>query len=217
MSSTAGGTGALIGRLTAELRPVRRLARPGWRAASWLGFVVLAGVVLAVRADLGAVAARVVAYPDMWLSVAGSVLTAVAAAVAVLMLALPDRDGRWALLPLPPFALWLGASGVGCLRQDAIALLHGASLAAAGSACLPFILTSSALLAVPLGALIWRARPLRIGLVALIGGLALSAASASLLWLSHPFDASLADLVVHMAAVGLVVICCRIAALFLPE
>ena len=217
MSGAADMTGALIGRLTAELRPVRRLARPGWRAASWLGLVALAAVWLAIRADLGAVAARVMAHSDMWLSVAGSTLTAVFACVAVLMLALPDRDGRWALLPLPPLALWLGASGIGCLRQDAIALVHPASLMEASSACLPFILTSSALLALPLGVLIWRARPLRIGLVALLGGLALAAASASLLWLSHPFDASLADLIVHMAAVALVIVCCRIAALFLPE
>ena len=44
-----------------------------------------------------------------------SLLTGATAVVAAAHLALPDRSRRWALLPLPFLALWLTASGVGCL------------------------------------------------------------------------------------------------------
>ncbi len=213
----SGSTEELIGRLSANLRPVRRLAPPRWRATLWLGFVALAAAWLATRANLPAVAARLAAHADMWLAVAGSVATAVTAGVAALMLALPDRDRRWALLPLPFAAVWLGANGVGCLRADTIRLMHPATMAAASENCLPFILKTSAVLAIPLGVLLWRARPLRVGLVAWTGGLAIAAAAASLLWLDHPFDAGLADLIVHVVAVGLVMLVCRIAALLFPE
>lgn len=214
---TREATGVLIGRLGTELRPVRRLAGPVWRAAAWLGVVLLGAALVAMRVDMEPVAARLAARPDMWLAAVGSVTTAVAGALAVMMLALPDRDARWALLPLPPALLWLGASGMGCARQDAIALLHPASMGQAANECLPFILGASLLLALPLGVLLWRARPLRPGLVAWTGGLAVAAAAASLLWLCHPFDASLADLIVHAAAIGLVMLGCRIVALLLPE
>lgn len=210
-------TGALIGRLAGELRPVRRLARPGWRAAAWLALVALAAVLLATQVDMAAVAARLSARPDMWLAAVGSAATAVTAAVAALMLALPDRDRRWALLPLPPLALWLAASGMGCLRQDVAGLLHPASLEDSMADCLPSILETSVLLALPFGFLIWRARPLRIAPVAWTGGLAVAAASASLLWLNHPFDAGLTDFLVHAAAVALVMASCRVVSLILPE
>jgi hypothetical protein len=43
-----------------------------------------------------------------------------------------------------------------------------------------------------------------------MGGLAVAATAASLLWLDHPFDAGLADLLVHAAAVALVVALLRL-------
>ena len=203
----------LIGRLAAGLRPVRRLRPPAWRAAWWLALVCAAGIALALAVDLRGVVARISAQPDMWLSVVGSATTAVAAAMAAMMLAMPDRDGRWALAPLPPALLWLGASGLGCVRGDAIALVHPASFADATRACLPFILKTSVVLALPLGLLLWRAKPLRLASVAWTGGLAVAAGSATLLWLCHPYDASVADLIVHAAAVGLVMLCGRTVSL----
>lgn len=202
-------TDLLIDRLSTELRPVRRIA-PAWaRAAAWLALVGLFAVVLAARADLPAVAARLMSYPDMWLAVVGSVSTALLGSFAAMQLSLPDRSHRWALLPLPAAALWLGASGLGCLRQEFVALVHPATMHDAMMDCMPFILGTSLVLAVPLAVLLWRARPLRPELVAGVGGLATAAAAASLLWFEHPFDASFADLAVHVAAVLLVVLACR--------
>lgn len=213
-------TDLLIERLSTGLPRVRRIA-PAWaRTAGWLMLVGAFAAVLATRADLPAVATRLMAYPDMWLAVVGSVATAVLGSFAAMQLSLPDRSWRWALLPLPPAALWLGASGLGCLRREVVALVHPANMRDAMADCMPFILRNSVLLAIPLALLLWRARPLRPELVAWVGGLATAAAAASLLWFEHPFDASFVDLVVHVLAVLLVVLGCRVAVTlrrFLPK
>ena len=64
---------------------------------------------------------RLMAAPDMWLAAMGSLLTTVFAAMAAFELSLPDRKPAWALLPLPALLLWIGASGMGCLRTWSIA------------------------------------------------------------------------------------------------
>ena len=210
--SEGSSTDTLIARLSSELPPVRRIA-PAWlRTGAWLALVALFAAALAARADLPAVAARLMAYPDMWLAVVGSLGTALLGAFAAMQLSLPDSSRRWALLPLPTAALWLGASGLGCLRQEVVAAVHPATMRQAMADCMPFILGTSLVLAVPLALLLWRARPLRPELVAGVGGLATAAAAASLLWFEHPFDASAADLAVHVAAVLVVVLACRGAA-----
>jgi hypothetical protein len=48
------------------------------------------------------------------------------------------------------------------------------------------------------------------GLTAAIAGLAVAAASATLLNLFHPFDAAVVDLLVHAFAVALVIVVSRI-------
>ena len=205
-------TDRLIDELASGVRPVMRLPSPGVRAWAWLALVAAVAAILAARSDLPAVEARIAAFADMWLAVAGSVATAVLAAIAACMVSVPGRSRRWAWLPLPGAALWLGASGLGCLRATAVAIVHPATMHEAMTLCLPFILEFSALLAVPMAVLLWWARPLRPGLVAGLGGLAVAAASASLLWFFHPFDASAEDLLVHGLAVLLVVGICRAAA-----
>src|SRR5437899_141304 len=101
----------LIRNLSADLKPVRRLRAPTTRALLWLAVVVAVAVPLASFADLAALRDRLTAAPDMWLAVTGSTLTAVFAAIAAFELSLPDAPRAWALLPLPPALLWVGASG----------------------------------------------------------------------------------------------------------
>lgn len=206
------GSDPVIARLVADLRPVRRLASPWLRAAAFLAVPVAAAAWFASTVDLAPVAARIGAFADMWLAVVGSVATAVLATIAAMMVSLPDRSARWALLPLPAVALWLGASGLGCLRDQPVPRVIGATWLDSFDDCLPFILRISLLLAIPLGLLLWRARPLRPGLTATVGGLALAASSASLLWFDHPFDATAIDLLAHAVAVVAVVAACRLAA-----
>jgi hypothetical protein len=178
------------------------------RALIWLALVVVLAAALAAFANLAAMWHRLMATPDMWLAVIGSAATAVAAAFAAFELSLPDRSRAWALLPLPAFALWFGASGLGCLRAY---ILPGTHVAAMGETrdCLVFIVGLSVPLSAVLIFMLRRAYTLAPGLTATMAGLASAAAAATLLNFFHPYDAAATDLAVHLVAVGIVVLALR--------
>jgi hypothetical protein len=194
----------LIRELASELAPVRRLRSPAVRALGWLAVVAATAVVLAMIADLPALGRRITATPDMWLAVTGSAATAILAAFAAFQLSLPDAPRAWAALPLPAALLWIGASGVGCLRAWFVAETHAADLSEARD-CLIFIIGLSVPLSALLIVMLRRACPLQPGLTSAIAGLAAAAAAATLLNFFHPFDAAATDLAVHAFAVALVV------------
>jgi hypothetical protein len=197
-----------IHSLAADLKPVRRLPPPGLRALLWLALVAAVAVTLAAVADRPAVAARLGAAPDMWLSAIGSALTMVLAAFAAFQLSLPDRNPLWGLLPLPTALLWLGASGAGCLRTWLVPGVHAADLNDTKD-CLAFILALSIPLSALLLGMLRRGHTLRPGLTAAVAGFASAAAAATLLVFFHSYDASATDVVVHVLAVALVIIANR--------
>ena len=201
---TANSHDELIRGLAAELQPVRRLPPPLFRALAWLAVLVALAIGLAGFADFDAVWQRISAAPDLWLAVIGSTLTAVLAAIAAFELSLPDAPRAWALLPLPPALLWVGASGFGCLRIWIAPQSHVAVMSEARD-CLVFIIFLSVPLSALLLVMLRRAFPLYPGLTATTGGLAVAAAAATLLNFFHPYDAAATDLVVHAAAVALVI------------
>jgi hypothetical protein len=198
----------LIGTLTADLRPVRHLPAPALRALSWLVLVAIFAGVLAPFANRAAMWQRLSESPDMWLAALGSLATMVAAALAAFELAVPDRSRAWALLPLPALALWVGASGLGCLRSTIVPGTHVAALGEAHH-CLVFIVALSVPLVAAMVLMLRRAYPLAPALTAAMAGLAAAAASATLLNFFHPFDAAVTDLTVHAVAVALVVVAAR--------
>lgn len=194
---------ALIDALGAELTPVRRLLPPWRRALAWLAIVAVLAVALFMRFGAGTMLHRWSAAPDLGVAACGAVITAITAALASFVLAVPGRSIRWAWLPVPSALVWIGASGLGCLRAHIPGMpvlnLHGAN------DCLIFIVSFSLPLS---GVMIWllrRACPLRPVLTAVLVGLASAAASASLLEICHNFDAAASDLVMHAVAVALVV------------
>jgi hypothetical protein len=203
------GPDALIASLAAEMRPVRRLATPWRRTAVWFcGALWLAGI-LALFTNFTALAHRLAAAPDMWLAMVGALVTTITAATAAFMTSVPGRSPWWAALPLPPVAVWVGASGLGCLRQSAIGwtgpegMMHP-------MLCFYFIVLVSAPLSALLMWQIMRAFPLRPALTASLAGLASAGAAASLLTMIHPFDANALDLGVHLIAIVVVVLAARI-------
>jgi hypothetical protein len=181
--------GELIRWLSADLVPVARLRPPVMRALWWIGAVVAAGAVLAPFSDLFATAERLKAVPDLWLASIGSMLTAALAAVAAFQLSFPDRSPKWALLPIPSVGLWVGASGLGCLRTWLVPGTHDASLAEAQT-CFVFILGLSIPLSVLSVAMLRQAHSLWPNLTCALGGLAVAGASATVLNLFHPYDAA---------------------------
>ena len=200
----------LISVLSASLRPVRPLPSPALRTLIWLMLVVAIAVVLAMFADVAAIWHRMTAVPDMWLAVLGSITTMTTAAFAAFELSLPDRSRAWVFLPLPATALWVGASGLGCLRAY---VLPGTHVAAIGETrdCLFFIVGLSIPLSIALFVMLRRAYSLTPPLTAAMAGLAAAAAAATLLNFFHPFDAAATDLAVHAVAVGIVIAAARVA------
>ncbi len=195
---------ALIDTLGAELVPVRRLPPPWQRAARWLLVVAVIAAALFAHYGAGGMLRRWSGAPDLAWAGLGAALTAVTAAWAAFSLGVPGRSPRWALLPVPGALLWIGASGLGCLREWVAPDTLVAGPHQAGH-CLVFIVSFS----VPLSALlIWllrRACPLRPALTAALIGLASAAASASLLEICHEFDAAATDLLMHALAVAIVI------------
>ena len=208
MSDTTGSEG-LLEQLAADLRPVRRVRPSGIRALAWLAIAAAIGLALTPLADLPAIRARLMSAPDMWLAALGSLLTAGSAAYAALQTGLPDRSPRWAWLPVLPAALWVGASGAGCLRG----WVGGAAQPVVNEEmrlCLVFILGLSLPLAAALAAMLRWACPLRPNLTAVLAGLASAAGAATLLLLFHPFDATATDLTLHAIAVAVVIAANRV-------
>ena len=199
----------LIQGLSSDLRPVHPLPPASKRAVIWLGFVVVAALVLSLIADLSVFMQRLMMSPDMWLAMLGSALTAVLAAFAAFKLSLPDSPRSWAVLPLPAVLLWVFASGLGCLRDY---VLPGTHVAPMGETmeCLAIIVALSVPFSLLMFAMLREAFPLLPGLTASVAGLAVAAASATLLNLFHPFDAAVVDLLVHAIAVALVIVVSRL-------
>jgi hypothetical protein len=195
----------LIRGLAADLTPVRRVASPLLRTMFWLGMVAIATLVLAAFADVTAIERRLTAAPDMWLAVMGSTLTAALATMAAFQLSVPDGKTTWALLPIPGALLWVSASGLGCLRTWLVPGTHDASLAEAKD-CFVFIVGLSVPLSAVLILMLRRGYSLRPNLMGVMGGLAVAAASATLLNFFHPFDAAATDLSVHAVAVAVVIL-----------
>jgi hypothetical protein len=195
---------ALIDVLGAELTPVRRLPPPWLRTLGWLSMVAIIAVVMFMHFGASTMMHRWNAAPDLGWAAFGGVITAITAALAAFALAVPGRSIRWAWVPVPSALLWIGASGMGCLRAHVPGMpvldIHGAN------DCLIFIISFS----IPLsGLLIWllrRACPLHPVLTAVVVGLASASASASLLEICHNFDAATTDLLMHAVAVAIVVV-----------
>ena len=195
---------SLIHALGAELAPVRRLRSPLQRAIGWTVLLALLAVLLARHYGLTPMLTRWAGAPDLAWAGLGAVLTAIVAGWVAFSLGVPGRSVRRAWLVLPPALLWIGASGMGCLRDWVAPDTEVATLAQTHG-CFAFILTFSLPLSVLMVWLLRRAYPLRPVLTAVMIGLASAAASASLLEICHEFDAAATDLAMHVLAVGLVI------------
>jgi hypothetical protein len=196
-------THELIAALAGGLRPVRRLRPPLRRAMLWLLLAtLLAAWPLAHYADLPLFLARA-SEPRQTLELAATLLTGIVALAAAFALSVPGYSPRWALAPLPPLLLWLATSGYGCLENGWSAGGPGGLIGESGR-CFGFIVLTS----VPLAALLFwalrRARPITPLPVALSGALGVAALAAFLLQFFHPFDVTVIDLALHLAAVGVI-------------
>lgn len=199
----SGDISRLIGELSADLKPVRRLAPPWLRSLYWLLAVMcLALVLIAIRVVFDW-SGQPEVDPYVLPGALASGVTAILAAYAAFQLSLPDRSGAWALLPVPAFVVWVAINGLGCVASIANPAVQ--SNVPQFFTCLSIIFALSIPLSVATIVMIRRARPLRPLPVAVLGGLAASAAGATLLILVHPHDSAVLDICSHALAVAVVV------------
>jgi hypothetical protein len=203
-SGAAGrSTDQLIAGLAQGLAPVRPLAPPVTRALAWLaGFAVVAAAVVAWTHALPRFLAHTAGFTAT-LECAATLATGIVAIVSAFYLSLPDRSPLWRWAPLPPLALWLASSGLGCLQ-------HGIGLGPAGARfgesphCFLFIIGASVPLAAVLYVVLRRSRPLEPLPVALMAALGVAALAAFVLQFFHGFDTTVIDFAFHLAALGIV-------------
>jgi hypothetical protein len=193
----------LLDDLAGNLTPVRRLPAPWLRGLAWFVGAAALGLALMPLADFEGLRTRM-ALPDLRYAALGALLTALTAAIAAFQTSVPGRSASWGLLPLAPAALWIGASGLGCLRNW---VAPGTNLADGGETggCLVFLLAFSAPLSLALVLMLRRACPLRPNLTAALGGLAAAAGAATLLVPFHPHDSTVTDLAAHLVVVALII------------
>lgn len=198
-------TDKLIESLAARLQPVRPMHAPLLRALLWLAVVGAAGALLVLRAGAVGIFMQRIATPRVAVEQFATALTAVCAIIAAFELSVPGRSPRWAVMPLPPFLIWLGASGLGCL-QNGLSLHRADGFAGESPHCFAFIALASVPLAAGLFWMLRRARPIAPLPVAALGTLGVAASAAFLLQFFHPFDVTLIDLALHLAAIALVML-----------
>jgi hypothetical protein len=198
-------TDRLIESLAAQLQPVRRLHAPLLRALLWLALVGAVSVVLIMReSQLGMFMQRM-ATPRVAVDCIATGLTAITAIIAAFELSVPGHSPLWSALPLPPFLLWLASSGLGCLANG-LSLYGASGFAGESYVCFAFIAGASVPLAAGLFWMLRRARPIAPLPVAALGTLGVAATSAFILQFFHPFDVTVIDLALHLAAVALVIL-----------
>ncbi len=197
-------TPELIDRLCAGATPVRRLRPPLVRASLWLlfaGLVVVALVVLrGTRPDL----AEHLRQPAFVTALAGSLLTAVAAALAAFHLSRPDRSRSWSFLPAPAIALWFATIGYGCLTNWVSIGPDGVRLGSTLE-CFGTLLLVSLPPWVVLLVMLHRTAWLDPSPVALMGGVATAGVAATAMSILHQLDATLLVLIWNLGAAALLV------------
>lgn len=203
--ATPMNTDQIIESLTADLAPVRTLRAPWLRALLWLAVVGAVSAALILRFSHWGVILPRLQTPRVALETTATALTAVTATIAAFELSIPDRSQRWAWLPVPTLLVWLAASGLGCL-SNGLGVNTAQGPVGESAHCFVFIMGVSIPLAVTLFWMLRRARPLDALPVAAVGTLGVAAMAAFVLQFFHPFDVTVIDLALHLAAIGLVVL-----------
>lgn len=172
---------------------------PALRAILWMDAVLVIGVGLALAGRPPVLGEGTDLWT--WLALAGSVLTAVLAALAAFHLCVQAHQHVWTLLPVPAAVLWAAASALGYLTLPADADPWGNTLAEAGE-CLQFLLTTGLPLLALIVFMLWRAAPVAPRRVLAMGALASAGAAASVLTLVHPHAPAFGDLCAHATAIA---------------
>ncbi len=198
-------TDRLVAHLAADLTPVAPLPHPLLRAGVWFLAAVSVGALAVLIAGLRPGIADHLARPPALLEWLSAIATALLAAAAAFLVAVPGRSAAWALLPAPALGLWLASIGWGCVsdwvRFGPEGLVPGASLGC---------LASIVLISLPTGGLmLWMLRHaarVRPTATVALGMLATSGLASAALTLFHHLDAAVMVLTWHGGTVAVLVL-----------
>jgi hypothetical protein len=196
-------TRELIDTLVECATPVRRLRPPLVRAMLWLAFAALVVVLIAVGHGVRADLLVRLDEPKFAANGGAALLTGILATLAAFTTSLPDRSRWWLLLPLPALAVWIATIGYGCFA-DWISAGPDGIRPGEEVRCFALLVLTSGPLAIALAAMLRYATLLRGGAVAMMGGLAVAAITASALSLFHNHDATVLILVWNLGTVALI-------------
>jgi len=178
----------LIESLVANAAPVRRLRPPVARAVSWLLFAALMLALLAISHEVRPDLALRLRQPEFVIGIAASLATGVLAAIASFIASIPDRSRRWLLLPLPALVLWVSTIGYGCL-VNWVSLSPSLPLGDEAG-CFALLVLTGVPLSLAMLIMLRHAALLAPTRVAISGGLAVAAVTATALSIFHEHDAS---------------------------
>jgi hypothetical protein len=193
-------TERLIRQLAENASPIRPLARPYARTATWLGlsavYVMFVLLIFPTRHELSSKFHE----PLFITEQVAALTTGIAAAMVAFATVIPAFDRRWILLPFLPLAAWLGSLGRGCLQElnrfglRDLPLDHNPE-------CFPFIVLLGSIPAVAMAIMLRQGAPITPHLTAAFGGLAAAGLGNIVVRLIHPEDVSVMLLVWHVGGV----------------
>ena len=193
-------TDELIERLGQTSEPVSRLRPPSTRAALWFAlgipYVALVVGVMSPRSDLF----TKLSDPVYLVEESAALATGIAASLAAFVSIVPGFDRRILLLPVFPFAIWLGSLGLGCLESWIQLGPDGLSVHPDWF-CFPAISLVGMVPAIAMALMLRHGAPLTPHLSTALGGLAAAGLGNFGLRLFHPQDASIMVLVWQMGTV----------------
>ncbi|HEX9193148.1 MAG TPA: NrsF family protein, partial [Burkholderiales bacterium] len=179
----------LIESLVANAAPVRRLRPPVARAVGWLLFAALMLALLAVSHEVRPDLALRLRQPEFVIGIAASLATGVLAAIASFLLSIPDRSRGWLLLPVPALFVWVSTIGYGCLINW-VSLQPGSLPFGDEAGCFALLVLTGVPLSLAMLIMLRHAALLEPTRVAISGGLAVAALTATALSIFHEHDAS---------------------------
>ena len=193
-------TETLIRELTGRTPPVRPLARPGVRAATWLAIAVPSALLIMVMMPGHRDWVSRLLLPRVISEEAFALSTGILAAVAAFASVVPGYNRKVLFLPLVPLVLWVGGLGQSSVRDWLQLTSQGFSMRSEW-VCLPATIMAGAVPAIAMAVMLRRGAPLTPRLSALLGGLAAAGLGNLGVCVTHHAYGNVLVLVWHVAIV----------------
>lgn len=191
----------LIDTMVSNLKPVRRYRSPWLRAAGFLAFAAILGLMVAIlhqKAFSPEALSEVPSQPTLY----GALFTGVLAAIAAFLIGQPDRSRWWWVLPLPAMAVWLGSMGYQCLTNWASFGPEGMTSGETAQ-CFATLFVMAAPLGLAAALMLKTMSILEPARITVLASLAVAGLTAAAMDIFHPADASVLILLFNLGTAGL--------------